>query len=479
MYRGKTILAFIMLFSLSFIACSEDEDFTSSPDNLLTFSTDTVSLDTVFSSVPSVTRTMWVHNRSGKSIRCSNVRLEHGNQTGFRVNVDGIYLGSEAGFQTGDIEVRNKDSIRVFVELTSPLNNADEPVLWEDNLIFTLESGVNQKVNLNAYTWDVTILDSIHVASDTLIYSSKPIVIRKGIKVDEDVTLRIAAGTTLYFGNSAGIDVYGTLISEGTPDANVTLRGDRIDRMFDYLPYDFVSGQWQGIHFKTSSYENKLTYTDIHSTYDGVVVDSSDVDKQTLQLNAVTIHNCQGYGLLSYNSWIELTNCQITNTLRDCLAVYGGKATVNSCTIAQFYPFDANRGAALRFSAIPYPLISFNCLNSLITGYSDDEMMGEPGEEGVDFNYAFDHCIIRTPKITTDDSLKFTNVVYEDVEDTIGCGRKHFMKFDTENLRYNFDLDSLSTAIGCADPSTSAPTDRQGRIRDEKPDIGAYERIEN
>ncbi len=58
----------------------------------LRFSTDTVSLDTTFSNVPTPTRSFWVYNHSGKSLRCSTVRLENGNQTGFRVNVDGTFL---------------------------------------------------------------------------------------------------------------------------------------------------------------------------------------------------------------------------------------------------------------------------------------------------------------------------------------------------------------------------------------------------
>ena len=89
----------------------DDEDFSSSRADLLTFSTDTVRLDTTFSNVPTPTRTMWVYNRSGKGIRCRNIRLEGGNQEGFRVNLDGTFLGQAAGFQTSDVEIRKGDSI--------------------------------------------------------------------------------------------------------------------------------------------------------------------------------------------------------------------------------------------------------------------------------------------------------------------------------------------------------------------------------
>ena len=49
------------------------------------------------------------------------------------------------------------------------------------------------------------------------------------------------------------------------------------------------------------------------------------------------------------------------------------------------------------------------------------------------------------------------------------------MKIDSQNLRYDFRLDSISPAINAADPVSAMPYDREGRRRDDKPDIGAYE----
>lgn len=342
-----SIVAFTLILLSS---CGDDDKFTLSTAHKLTFSADTIRLDTVFSNVSSVTRDFWVYNRSGEGIRCTNIRLERGNQSGFRVNVDGSFLGAAAGFQTNGVEVRNKDSIRVFVEITAPNNYANKPALVEDNLLFTLESGVVQKVNLNAFAWDALQLRDVKIQRDSVLSSgNKPMIIYGGITVAEGATLTIPASTTLYFHADAGIDVFGRLEVVGNADSEVVLRGDRIDRMFDYLPYDNVSGQWKGIRFHTSSYDNWIQFADIHSTFDGVVCDSSDVSRLKLTLHSSTIHNCQGYGLRAANSRIHLINSQITNTLRDCLCVDGGWAEVNACTLAQFYPFDALRGVALRF----------------------------------------------------------------------------------------------------------------------------------
>ena len=192
-------------------ACTDDDSFSTSPSNLLTFSSDTISMDTVFSTVPTTTRTIWVYNRSGDGIRCTNVRLANGNQTGFRVNVDGEYLSPTAGYQVQNVEIRKGDSIRVFVELTSPTNGVDGPQPLEDELVFSLESGVEQRVNLNAHTWDATFLRDYVVSEDfTLSSSGRPVVIYGGLTVDSLATLTITPGTTLYFHGDAGIDVCST-----------------------------------------------------------------------------------------------------------------------------------------------------------------------------------------------------------------------------------------------------------------------------
>jgi hypothetical protein len=473
----KTINLLFWGFTLLCIlgACSDNDSFTTSSSNLLTFSTDTVKLDTVFSNVPSATRSFWVYNNSGDGLKLKRVRLSKGGSTGYRVNVDGVYLAEAANYAATDLEVRNKDSIRVFVELTSPTNGVEGPQLLEDKLVFMLESGVEQQVDLQAYSWDATLLRNVHITRDsTLATGTRPYVIYGGVTVDEGATLRLGAGSTFYFHNDAGMNVYGTLQSQGTADSPVTLRGDRIDRMFDYLPYDYVPGQWQGIHFYGASYDNELLYTDIHSGYNGVIADSSDVTRLKLTVENSTIHNCQGYGLYAVNSRVAVRNTQITNTLNDCVRFDGGDITANNCTWAQFYAFDSNRGAALHFTA-RQPLVNFTVLNSLITGYADDVMMGEPGNDATVFNYAFDHCIIRTPKITTADSTHFTAVIYENVKDTVSSGEKHFVRIDPEMLRYDFHLREGSSAIGKADSSTSLPTDHDGMKRDDNPDLGAYE----
>ena len=460
-------------------SCNDNDSFTMSSSNLLTFSTDTLSLDTVFSTVPSSTRSFWVYNKSGDGLRCSSVRLEGGNQSGFRVNVDGIYLSPEQGYKADDIEVRNKDSVRVYVELTSAVANSASPKRLSDNIVFTLESGREQKVALDAWAWDAQFIRNMTISSDTTIASSRPLVVYGMVKVEEGATLTIAPGMTMYFHDGAGLDVAGRLVCKGSPSAPVVLRGDRLDRMFDYLPYDRVSGQWSGLCLDSTSYGNEIEYTDIHGTFDGVRADSSDVSRLKLTMRNTTVHNCQGDAVAFANSKAVLENCQLTNALGHCLSVDGGDVDVNNCTIAQFYPFDASRGSALYFSGVGHPLVALNCRNTLITGYADDELMGDKplGANTNAFSYSFANCIIRTPELDGDEKENFRNVVFEDVKDTASYGRKHFMLVDGDRQAYDFHLRKESSAVGKANPETAARTDHDGCERDNTPDIGAYEYV--
>ena len=471
----KVKLCLLALLLCVMTGCQDDDSFSTNVSNILSFSADTVKLDTVFSAVPTTTRTFWVHNESGDGIRCTNIRLERGNQSGFRVNVDGVYLGSESGYQASEVEIRKGDSIRVFVELTSPVNGRNKPWLVEDNLLFLLESGVTQKVNLNAYSWDAIKYRNLHITNDTTLTGDRPIIVYGKLTVEEHATLTLAAGTTLYFHDGGGIDVYGRLCSQGEAGKEVILRGDRLDWMFDYLPYDLMSGLWGGIHFYETSYDNVMEFTDLHSSFNGIVCDSADVEKQKLTLKNMTVHNCQGKGLSTVNCKVTAENCQFTNTLYECVDILGGDVTMNHCTLAQFYPFDSNRRPALNYySSATMPLLRMDCINSIVTGYPEDVVMGATENENIPFNYRFISSILRTPAV--EDAEHIIDVIFENVEDTASVqGDKHFKLVDINTQHYDFHLDSLSPAINKGSKDYPVSNDRDGKARDDQPDMGCFE----
>lgn len=461
------------------MSCTDNDTFSTDRNNRLTFTQegaviDTLDIDTVFTQVGSSTHTFIVNNNSSDGIRLTNVILRGGNQYGFRVNVDGTYLSKENGYQMNDLEIRKGDSVRVFVEVLAPKHSGIPYAELTDQLVFNLESGVSQSLTLHACSMDAKEMRGKVVTADETLDGSTPLIIYDSLVVAEGATLTIPAGTTLYFHDKAGIDVRGTLRVEGTPEANVTMRGDRLDHMFDYLPYDGVSGQWEGIHIRQSSYNNIITHADIHGAYNAIVCDSSDVSKLKLDIRNSIVHNNKGYGLWLTHSSVSIVNCQITNALYNCLYVCGGNYYINNCTIAQYYVINKAGDYACHFTNTHdghhYPLYRFDVYNSIITGMSDDAILGN-GDTLSTYNYYLDHCLIKTPAFQSD---KIKDIIFD--KDTLEwTSDKNFRLIDHDNLRYDFRLDTLSIALGKADATTSEPTDLHGRPRKSTPDLGCYE----
>ena len=430
---------YVLIGVLLMVACEDDEKFSSGSGMRLDFEMDTLKMDTVFSGTPSSTYSFWVHNRHDTGLRLATVKLKRGNQTGYRVNVDGIYLDNSNGSQTSNVEIRRNDSILVFVELTAQATHQLEPKLVEEDLQFIMENGTEQAVKLRAWAWDSQKLYDPEINEDTEIESETPLVIYGDMTVGEGVTLTLK-NTRLFFHDQSGLEVKGTLKMEGCE-----LRGDRLDRMFDYLPYDRVSGQWNGVRFHSSSTDNELVGTVIKNAIDGIVMDKADLDanQPRLTMTHCVVHNSQGTGVKTINSNVKIDHCQLTNTGGDCLAVIGGMAEISYCTIAQFYPFDADRGPALRFAnETENPLKRFYCEGTIVTGYEDDVVMGEGISDEMD--YRFENCLLRT---IAEEGHRFEAIIWESPSDEIG-GKKHFVKVDEEKQDYDFHLNENSPAQG-------------------------------
>ena len=417
--------------ALLLTACSDNDSFSTDSSLRLTFSTDTVRLDTLFAEVPSVTYTFWIYNRANDGLRIKTARLEKGNQTGFRVNLDGTFLNPVGQ----DFEVRKGDSLRVFVEITSYESHSVEPQLVEDNLLLTLESGVEQKVNLRTYSWDALKMTNLEVEEDMTIESEKPLILYGGgsyIAKGATLTLR---NTELYFHDEAGILVDGRLVAD-----NCLLRGDRLDYMFDYLPYDRVSGQWPGIAILGNAEGCWLTDTEVRNTWNGIWADST----QVVLTNSV-IHNCRGYALYAHDSNVVLDYVQLSNAESDCLLLQGCEAVVDHCTLAQFYPLVGGRGAALHYGPTKRDM-TLNCRNTLVTGYEDNVVLSDKSDKdsfGV-LSYLFENCLLRTPEVK-DEEASYVNILWETSKDEFQ-GKQHFLTFDEENMYYDFTIVQESPA---------------------------------
>ena len=136
--------AIFTLLLLSTASCIEDGFATGSGD-VLEFSTDTLSFDTVFTGETTATKRFVVYNRHKKQLRIERIFLTGAPEGAeFYLNVDG-----RSGKEFSDIEVRGEDSIYVFVEARIDATDADLPFDVFDHLNF-VTNGTQQSVVIRA-----------------------------------------------------------------------------------------------------------------------------------------------------------------------------------------------------------------------------------------------------------------------------------------------------------------------------------------
>lgn len=461
---------------LSVAGCSKDENFTTDRSALLHFSDDSIKFDTIFTTIGSSTQTLMVYNNNNEGIRLSNVSLKERAASGFRLNLDG-----QNGTTFNDIEIYGKDSIFCFVEVTVNPQNSNNPVLVTDEIVFTLESGLQQRVCLQAYGQDAIILHSPIITENTTYTDTRPYIIYGPLTIAQEATLTLSPGTRLFFHADGYIDCNGKLYADGT-SKQITLRGDRLDRMFSYLPYDRLDNQWQGIRINATSYGNYLNNVDIHSGNYGIIATADNTENVQLTLLNSIIHNVGGNGLTLNGSNAVVGNSQISNTRGNCIEIHGGKYTIDFCTLAQFCPWISDRGSALVFANSDdtgnyTPLTQLDVTNSLITGYGDDEIFGIPtdGISDAAFNFHFTNCLLDTPEPSAAYAENFINCIYQ-TTDT----KTNFHTIDTDNFIYDFRLSENSMARGTGtaegDMLTKYPADRIGTERNPASiDVGCYQ----
>ena len=485
MMRIKFLI--LPLLALLVVACSDYETFSDNPSFRLTFSEDTIAFDTLISTIPSSTKTLYAFNNNGNGLRISNIQLEGGAESLFRVNVDGRYL---ADGTWSDFEVLKHDSLVIRIEMTPPEVGSTEPLYFEDKLHFLLENGAKQTVVLTGGSVDAYIQkEGLIIESDETLLTDKAYVIYDSLVVKEGATLTLAEGTTLMFHDKAALHVYGKLIVEGSLENPVVLRGDRMDHMFDYLRYDNTPSRWEGVIIHRGSYGNEFYQCDLHSSLFGIIVEDTeqvtpDETKPSVTLDCCILHNIGGDGLQLNNCVSKATNTQISNTLGHTVNISGGSHTFIYCTLAQFYPFTANRGDALHLASSEdgsdYGLLrKAHFINCVITGYGPDVIMGEYIPD--DCNYLFHHCFLNTPPV--DDVEHFVGNIFDQDkkknEDEKLVRQDNFLVFDTENFIYDFTPKAESLIRSLADPNYSGVPafDRLGvsRLADEGPDAGCYE----
>ena len=119
-----------LLLTILLFACKKDI-MENDQSATLHFSTDTITFDTIFASIGSITKTLTVYNHNDFDVR-TNIELRGNSAAHFRMNIDGI-----AGNNQSNIEIPAKDSIFIFLEVTIDPSSNNTPYILKDSLVFT------------------------------------------------------------------------------------------------------------------------------------------------------------------------------------------------------------------------------------------------------------------------------------------------------------------------------------------------------
>ena len=489
---SQLIPAAMLIIAASFSACQK-ERFTTNMADKVTFSTDTLRFDTVFTELGSATRILKIYNPHSKSIRISKIYLEKGSQSRFNLNVDGL-----PGDSHTDLEIAPKDSMYVFAEVTinPDLPLSASPFILDENLVMETDDNI-QKVVLEAWGQNANYIPSRFSADSVSLFGCnggeilwndpRPYVIY-GIVAFDDCTVRIAAGAHIYVHGGLtrykendvvgyyndGIFAFtgnGKLIVEGTRENPVIFDSDRLEPEFDEEP-----GQWTGIWLQAGTQGNRIEHCIIRNSIIGVRVDSA----ADLTIKNSQIYNTASSGLVGVHATINAENCLFRDNVGFSIQLeYGGDYNFTYCTAAS-YGIDGEAvklGNALCLDELcgNYVLYRMNAhfKNCIIFGSRTDQVnLFDREDNPLNFTYQFENCIVRVK-----DLIKPT--AWPDFLDhcqpCLNLGSNDTIFVDPNND--NYYLDTLhSRANGYAMPLLQINKDLEDRERDPMfPDIGCFE----
>lgn len=387
----------------------------------LSFSTDTLTFDTVFTTLGSTTKFFKVRNTQSKSINVSDIKLMQlqGNQ--FRINVDGI-----SGTEFKNIDIPAHDSIYVFVEVTINPNSANNPFVIFDQVQF-VTNGITQNVVLEAMGQNAYYHFSEHITGIVTWPNDKPhVIVNKNgglpfLAIDTNSFLNLRPNTQIYMGPSALITVDGTLRNEpgSTPTWNDSI-------VFQYIRHDYPNapGQWLGITYSRIATVN-LNHVIIDQSTFGLsdeyvldVIANAQITTSNLttyasdQTPAVTldkciIRNCSSSALTAIRTNLTATNCLFHSSGGQMVVLgVGGTYNITNCTMANVYNYYTNHQNpslsitdgityidAAKTRVGPYATVA-NIKNTVVAGSLQNELYISPPPSMV--TATFHYCNLTT-----------------------------------------------------------------------------------
>ena len=457
-------LVYLVIFIFIQFSCTtEDEIISDNPDFQLTFSGDTITFDTVFTSLGSVSKRLMVHNPNQNALIIEQIYVGNGMESPYSITVS----GKESNIIENQ-HILGNDSLLVLVSVTIDPTVESLPFVVRDSIVF-MTNGNLQDVKLQSWGQNAHFLGDSILSCETTWIPDLPYFLYGSILVDSLCTLTIEKGVQVYSSFDAFIFIKGSLSVNGDADERVLFRNERLEQKYENVP-----GQWGGIIFLEGSKNNFIEYADIRNMQYGVRLGTPDSDTiPDLILKHVRIENSAVGGIVAFTSDLIAENTLVNTSAGYAVGnIAGGNYSYNHCTIAN-YPiiFFSGQSALVLTDNIELDdgntitaSLNITIFNSIIWGYLDEEVIVNV-ELADEFSLSSHNSIFKT-------SLD----IFEGEGNYIST-ETDFMQFvDVEN--YDYTPDSLSPAIDNAIGSEML-IDLFEHQRDSLPDIGAIEYLFN
>lgn len=451
-------LAAILILSVT-ASCIEDE-VDSSPSSQPEFSARLIEMGEFFTGERTPRSCLMVYNRHDKVMRLSNVSLRDAGSGVFRMNVDGM-----AGDTFSDVEIRPQDSIYVYIDALLPENGSPQPGEVRGYIDF-LTNGVANTVEIKATGQDVRRVHATEITADERWDAEMPYQIYDSIVVRPGATLTLPRGAKLHFHDKAYMRVYGSLVTEGEPDALVELSGDRRGNVVGDIPFDLMASQWTGLHFAPGSTGNRLSHTVVCNTSAGVLADEGT---EVVMVNC-RLRNSAGYALESRHATLTLAGCEVADASLGAFRMTGGEVTANHCTFANYYLFTAPMGAIVQIDHFDAssddgsgrPYLKADITNSILYGNGTDFSAGDLDGTEVTLR----RCVLKS---NGSDDRNFVECLW---------GTDPMFATVREDYYFDYRLKGESPALTHADAALTSPLtarDLYGEPRLPSPRPGAYQ----
>lgn len=492
MDRKPYFISFILLLSVLLCCCllSCDDSPIGDGNASLSFSTDTVMFDTVFTTIGSSTREMKIYNKYDDDLLINEITLAGGSSSQFSINLNGM-----SGTHFTNVEIPYGDSIYLFAKVRINPNDINNPFVVEDDIVFNT-NGKEQTVKLLAWGQNANYIiatDSVGSLKLNIIAheneiahwtAERPYVIIGGYAaVDSLGTLIVDAGAHIYLHKGSGIWIYryGNIIVNGTSGNEVIFESDRLEP-----EYDNVSAMWDRIWINEGPVRNEFHHTVIRNGFIGIQAESlslSEYWSDNLLLDNVKIENMSGMGIYAVLYSINAGNVLVDNCGSYLVGLtLGGEYDFRNCTFANFWNSSIRQTSSIyvnnyyldeNYNPVQVSLNDYYFGNCVVYGVLENELY----LDGVGtFNCSLQNSLVKIARDRIEDYSKyFTDCIINK------------SPIFSDSTKFNYHIDTIISPLinaGSMEIVNSSPIDISkdldgvSRTNDDNPDIGAYEFVE-